>query len=142
MAYLRGTRGTCTSPWKCWTTYTIRGDGDTVIEGDSLILAFDPTAFAGRGEAALAYYVSARSPPAAVAVTRSGGREQHSAGRPRGTWRDSSVYEIAVKAGGGRCVYEPRIPWSELGISPAFGGEVRLRHPTERQRRPWARPPR
>ncbi|MFI5456025.1 MAG: sugar-binding protein [Isosphaerales bacterium] len=37
--------------------------------------------------------------------------------------RDSSLYEIAVKAQGGRCVYELRIPWSELAISPAFGGK-------------------
>jgi hypothetical protein len=33
-------------------------------------------------------------------------------------------YEIAVKAEGPRCVYELRIPWSELGISPFFGGKL------------------
>jgi hypothetical protein len=37
--------------------------------------------------------------------------------------RDSSVYEITVKPDHGRCVYELRLPWSELGIWPAAGAK-------------------
>jgi hypothetical protein len=34
---------------------------------------------------------------------------------------------VVVKPGDGRCVYELRLPWSELGgIAPAFGGRVGL----------------
>ena len=100
------------------------GDGETVIDGDSLILAFDPS---NRSSTAMsqssAYYVSATK-PGGSGVHTLWRASQHSGGRPAGHLaRDSSVHEIAVKAQGGRCVYELRIPWSELGISPAFGGK-------------------
>ena len=114
------------------------GDGDTVIDGDSVILAFDPTS--GSPDAASrssAYYVSSQKPAGGSGTHTLWRPAKHSAGRPAGHLaRDSSVYEIAVKPERGRCVYELRIPWSELGFSPAFGGKVRLCHPTQRQRRP------
>jgi hypothetical protein len=100
------------------------GDDETVIDGDSVILAFDPTNRSSSAAAqSSAYYASARKPGGSGAHTlwRS---SQHTGGRPAGHLaRDSSVHEIAVAAAGGRCVYELRIPWSELSISPAFGGK-------------------
>jgi hypothetical protein len=101
------------------------GDGDTVIEGDSLILAFDPTNRSpDAARQSLAYYVSAQKPAGGSGLYTFWRPQQHSAGRPVGHLaRDSSVYEIAVKPAPGRCVYALRIPWSELGISPAFGGK-------------------
>ncbi len=48
---------------------------------------------------------------------------------------------MIVKPGRGRCVYELRIPWSELGMSPALGAKFGLLHSTERQRRPRPRRP-
>jgi hypothetical protein len=101
------------------------GDGDTVIDGDSLILAFDPAR--GSPDAAgrsCAYYVSSQKPAGGSGRHTLWRPAQHSAGRPAGHLaRDSSLYEIAVKPEGGRCVYELRIPWSELGFSPAFGAK-------------------
>ncbi len=101
------------------------GDGETVIEGDSLILAFDPTNRSpDAARQSLAYYVSSQKPAGGSGMHTLWRPRQHSAGRPEGHLaRDSSVYEIAVKADRGRCVYALRIPWSELGISPAFGGK-------------------
>ena len=79
------------------------GDGETVIEGDSVILAFDPTNRSpDAASQSSAYYVSSQKPAGAAACTRCGGRSQHSGGRPAGHLaRDSSVHEIAVKAEGG-----------------------------------------
>jgi len=100
------------------------GDDEMVIEGDSVILAFDPTNRSSTAASqSSAYYVSARKPGGSGTHTL-WRASQHTGGRPAGHLaRDSSVCEIAVKAEGGRCVYELRIPWSELGISPAFGGK-------------------
>jgi hypothetical protein len=101
------------------------GDGETVLEGDSLILAFDPTNRSpDAARQSLAYYVSAQKPAGGSGRHTLWRPRQHSAGRPAGQLaRDSSLYEIAIKAERGRCVYELRIPWNELGISPAFGGK-------------------
>ncbi len=102
------------------------GDGETVIEGDSVILAFDPTGRSADGaKAALAYYVSSQKPAGGSGSYTLWRPREHSAGRPAGHLaRDSSVHEIAIKAGGGRCVYELRIPWSELGTTPAVGAKL------------------
>ncbi len=102
------------------------GDGmHSVIDGDSVILAFDPTN--GSPEAAgksFAYYVSSQKPAGGSGSHTLWRPSLHSGGRPAGHLaRDSSVYELIVKPGQGRCVYEMRIPWSELGISPAFGAK-------------------
>jgi len=101
------------------------GDGETVIEGDSVILAFDPTNRSPDGsKEALAYYVSERKPAGGSGAHTLWRPLKRSAGRPAGHLaRDSSVHEIAINAAGGRCVYELRIPWTELGISPVFGGK-------------------
>ena len=101
------------------------GDGESVIEGDSVVLAFDPT-YRSREAANLsfAYYVSSQRPAGGSGSHTLWRPRQHAAGRPHGHLaRDSSVHEIAVKADGSRCVYELKIPWSELGVSPAFGAK-------------------
>jgi hypothetical protein len=36
---------------------------------------------------------------------------------------NSSIHEVAVRTGPKGCVYELRIPWSELGVSPVFGAK-------------------
>jgi hypothetical protein len=33
----------------------------------------------------------------------------------------TGVHEVAVRTKPGGCVYELRIPWSELGVTPVFG---------------------
>ena len=102
------------------------GDGDTVIDGDSVIMAFNPAP--GSPDAAsrsLAYYVSSQRPAGGSGEHTLWRPARYSGGRPAGHLaRDSSVYDIAVKPTDGRCVYELRIPWSELGFSPAFGAKL------------------
>ncbi|MDP7132034.1 MAG: hypothetical protein QF437_16170 [Planctomycetota bacterium] len=39
---------------------------------------------------------------------------------------DSSIYEIAITKTKGECIYEIRIPASELGLQPGFGGKLGL----------------
>lgn len=109
------------------------GEGETVTDGDSLILAFDPSAGGTTGSReAAAYYVSSQSPTGGSGTVTLWRSRQHSGGRPSGHLaRDSSVYEIVVKPGDGGCVYEMRLPLSELGgISGAFatklGGSIQL----------------
>ncbi len=96
-----------------------------MIEGDSVILAFDPT-YRSREAANLsfAYYVSSQKPAGGSGSHTLWRPRQHAGGRPPGHLaRDSSVLEIAVKAEGPRCVYELKIPWTEVGISPFFGAK-------------------
>jgi len=103
------------------------GDGETVTEGDSVILAFDPSnRDPDAARQASAYYVSAKKPGIGSGVHTLFRPAQHAGGRPAGHLaRDSSVYDIAVKPGNGTCVYELRMPWSELGgMAPVFGGKL------------------
>ncbi len=105
------------------------GDGETVIEGDSLILAFDPTAGGPDGpRQASALYLSSRQPAGGSGTFTLYRPRQHNGGRPPGHLaRDSSVYDVAVKAGDGSCIYELRIPLSELGgLQGAFAGKLGL----------------
>jgi hypothetical protein len=99
------------------------GDGESVIDGDSLILAFDPTNRSPDAAAkAVEYYVSSQKPAGGSGRDTLWRPAAHSGGRPPGHLaRDSSVYELLVKPEPGRCAYQIRIPWSELGVSPAFG---------------------
>ncbi len=98
--------------------------GADAPKGDGLVLAFDPTNRAPGGEAkASALYVSSAVP--------GGGSGVHTIYRPEGRsggmraghlFRDSSVYELAIARSAGKCTYEMRIPWSELGgLAPAVG---------------------
>jgi hypothetical protein len=100
--------------------------GERTTDGDSLVLAFDPT---NRGpdaaSKAFAYYISSASP--------GGGSGRHTVYRPSARSgglsagqlaKDSSVYGIAIREEGGRCTYEIRMPMSELGgVSGAVGSK-------------------
>ncbi len=107
-------------------THHEAGTGETVIQGDSLILAFDPT---NRGpeaqQKAFAYYVSSAVPGGGSGVHTIYRPEAYSGGLRTGhLFRDSSVYEMAIGRDDGGCTYEIRIPWAELGgVQPAFAGK-------------------
>ena len=101
------------------------GEGDSVVNGDSVIIAFDPTnrspEAAGKS---FAYYVSSQKPAGGSGRHTLWRPSLHNGGRPSGHLaRDSSLYELIVKPDRDRCVYEMRIPWSELGISPVVGAK-------------------
>jgi hypothetical protein len=103
------------------------GRDEAVIEGDSLILAFDPTnRSSNAAEKAFAYYVSSMKPGGGSGVYSLVRPKELSAGLRFGHLaRDSSVgYEIAIKRDDGSCVYELCLPFSELGgVEPGFGGK-------------------
>jgi hypothetical protein len=102
------------------------GEGETVTDGDSITIAFDPTAGGPDGaRQAFSYYVSSQRPTGGSGTLTLWRSRQHNGGRPAGHLaRDSSVYDVAVRPGAGGCVYELRIPLSELGgITGAFAGK-------------------
>jgi hypothetical protein len=104
----------------------LAGDGETVVQGDSVVLAFDPT---NRGSdaasRAVEYLVSDARPAGGSGKYTLWRTRAHSGGRPAGhVARDSSVYEVAIAQQKGGCVYQVRIPFGELGVSPAFGGKL------------------
>jgi hypothetical protein len=104
------------------------GDGAAVIDGDSVMLAIDPTNRSPEAATkSMLYYISAQQPAGGSGKHTLWRSEVHNGGRPSGHLaRDSSVYELGVKPTPGRCVYELRIPWSEIGISPSFGAKFGL----------------
>lgn len=100
--------------------------GETTPEGDSLILAFDPSNRSpDSAQKAFAYYVSAASP--------GGGSGKHTLYRPPSRSaglsagqlaKDSSTYDLAIVRSEGVTTYELRVPFSELGgILPAIGSK-------------------
>jgi hypothetical protein len=103
------------------------GRDEGVIEGDSVILAFDPTnRSVDAARKAFAYYASPAKPAGGSGAYSLVRPKDLSAGLRSGHLaRDSSVgYEIAIKQGGGACTYELCLPFSELGgIKPGFGGK-------------------
>ncbi len=102
------------------------GDGETVTQGDSLTVAFDPSVGGADGaRQAFAYHVSSQKPAGGSGTLTLWRSRRHNGGKPPGHLaRDSSVYEIAIKPGEGSCVYELRLPWSELGgIAGVFAGK-------------------
>jgi len=103
--------------------------GERAAQGDCLIIALDPTNRAPDGAGrAFALHVSDAAPGAG------GGRhtiyrpQEHSGGLRTGhLFRDSSLYELAVRRGEGTTVYEMRIPWSETGgVQPSLGARFGL----------------
>ena len=101
------------------------GSDEGVIKGDSLILAFDPgNRGPGALKRALAYYVSSARPGGGSGINTLFRPQQHSAGLRSGHLvRDSSIYDLAIRHADGRTIYELRMPFSELGVQPAFGGK-------------------
>ena len=102
--------------------------GREILQGDSLILAVDPTR-RGRDAASrsLAYYLSSAAPGGGSGRHTLFRPAEHSGGRPAGhLFRDSSIYDLAVAPGEGTCVYELRIPLVELGIDGTVGTKLGL----------------
>jgi len=100
-----------------------------VTDGDSVILAVHPqNRLPGTDAKAFAWHISAARP--------GGGSGAHTILRPRERsgglrhghlFRDSSVYEMAVATEPGRCTYELRIPFGELGgVRAAVGSKIGL----------------
>ena len=99
---------------------------DELTRGDSAILAVDPTLRGPRAASeAFAYYVSS-APPGGGSGRHSLFRpEAHRGGRPSGhLFKDSSIYDMAVTHGEGVCIYELRVPWTELGIEGGLGAKI------------------
>ena len=100
------------------------GTGDGFLQGDCLILAFDPT---NRGPAAatkaFAYTISSAVPGGGSGKHTIFLSEEHHGGmQPGHRLKDSSICEMAISQTKGACVYELRMPWSELGnLQPGFG---------------------
>ncbi|MFW6189506.1 MAG: sugar-binding protein [Planctomycetota bacterium] len=105
------------------------GGDETVTDGDSLILAIDPTNRGTRAEReSFAYYVSTADP--------GGGSGGHTIFRPEARsgglraghlLRDSSIHEMAVRTENGRTTYELRLRLSDMGgIVAAEGRQVGL----------------
>ena len=119
------------------------GDGETVITGDSVILAFDPTNRSPDAAArSCAYYVSSQKPAGGSGTHTLYRPSSHSGGRPSGHLaRDSSVHEIVVKTNPKGLRLRAAHSVERAGGHARFRRQVRLRHPTERQRRPGSRRP-
>jgi hypothetical protein len=97
--------------------------GDAAIQGDSLVLGFDPTNRApDAATKAFAYYISSASPGGGSGKYTIYRPKERSGGLQAGQlFKDSSVYDMAITQGEGTCTYALRIPWSELGMRPSVG---------------------
>jgi hypothetical protein len=107
---------------------TVNPSGDAIVQGDSVVLAIDPTM---RGPAArtrsFEYYLSSAAPGGGSGRHTLFRPPAHSGGRPSGhLLKDSSIYDMAVVPRPGGCMYELRIPLSELGIQGAVGTRIGL----------------
>jgi hypothetical protein len=101
---------------------------DEFIEGDSLILGIDPTHHGPDAETnAFAYYISSETPGGGSGTHTILRPPQYSGGRQTGhLFRDSSIYEMAVTYSEDFCIYELRIPLSEIGIQGNLGTKIGL----------------
>jgi len=110
-------------------THCAASTGEDCLKGDSILLAIDPTSRGPDAETrSFAYYISSARP--------GGGSGAHTIYRPRSRsgglssgqlLKDSSVYDLAVSREPGRCTYELRLPWSELGLpGPGLGTRIGL----------------
>ncbi len=106
--------------------------GRDFIEGDSLILAIDPTRRGIDAESrAFAYYLSSASPGSGSGRHTIFRPEQYSGSQTSGhLFKDSSIYDFAVTECKEQCTYELRIPLSEIGIigdiGTKFGFSIQL----------------
>ena len=100
--------------------------GEEFTAGDCLILGIDPTKRGpGADSKAFAYYLSSSVPGGGSGKHTLFRPKAHSGGRPSGhLFRDSSIYNMAVAQGDGVCVYELRIPLTELGLSGGLGTKL------------------
>ena len=100
--------------------------GEQATRGDSVVLALQPA----RGDSpskAFAYYLTSAAPGGGSGAHTLFRPADHAGGRESGhLFRDSSIYEMVVLAEKGVCVYELRIPLSEIGVSPNLGTKLGL----------------
>ena len=100
--------------------------GEQAVRGDSLILGIQPV----RGDSpskAFAYYLTSAAPGGGSGTHTLFRPADKAGGRESGhLFRDSSIYEMAIRPGKGVCTYELRIPLSELGLSPGLGTKFGL----------------
>ncbi|MHB8900680.1 MAG: DOMON domain-containing protein, partial [Thermoguttaceae bacterium] len=100
--------------------------GEEIVRGDSVLLGIHP-ARGGDPAQAFSWYLSEASPGGGSGVHTLFRPEEHSGGRTVGhLFRDSSVYEMAVRLEPGLCVYELRIPLTEIGLTPNLGARFGL----------------
>ncbi len=92
-----------------------------------MVLAIDPTLRGPDARArSFAYYLSSAAPGGGSGRYTLFRPPAHSEGRPSGhLLRDSSIYDMTVVPSPG-CLYELRIPFSELGIKGAVGTRIGL----------------
>jgi hypothetical protein len=102
------------------------GGGERITEGDSLMLGFDPTRRGPDADTkAFGYYMSSAVPGGGSGKHTLFRPEEHSGGRTSGhLFRDSSVHDMAVATAEGACVYELRVPLTELGVAGAPGSKL------------------
>jgi hypothetical protein len=107
---------------------TANPSGDAILQGDSVVLAIDPTMRGPDARArSFAYYLSSAAPGGGSGRHTLFRPAAHSGGRPSGhLLRDSSIYDMTVIPSQGACLYELRIPLSELGIQGVAGTRIGL----------------
>jgi hypothetical protein len=124
VAYLRWDAANVYLAAEVWDDKESALSGEQAPQGDCLILAVDPTNRGADAEQrSFELYVSDAAPGAGGGKHTIFRPEEH-AGRLRTghLFRDSSVYELAVRRSEGKTTYEMRIPWSEMGgVQPGLG---------------------
>jgi hypothetical protein len=107
---------------------TANPSGEAILQGDSVVLAIDPTMRGpGARSQSFAYYLSSAVPGGGSGRHTLFRPPAHSGGRPSGhLLRDSSIYDMTVSPSPGACLYELRIPLSELGIQGVAGTRIGL----------------
>jgi len=111
-----------------YTTGSGQVAGEEFIKGDSLILGIDPTNRGpDAGSKAFAYYISSEAPGGGSGTHTIFRPGQYSGGRQPGhLFRDSSIYDMAVTYGKDFCIYELRIPLTEIGVKANIGTKIGL----------------
>ena len=113
----------------------VTGSGSSIAEdyivGDSVILGIDPTHRGAEANArAFAYYISSASPGGGSGNYTLFRSQNHSGTSKSGQlFKDSSIYNLAISQSPkeeGVCVYEMRIPLSEIGIIGQTGTKTGL----------------
>ena len=113
----------------CDDVHAAKATGDAAVQDDGLVLAIHPqNRMPGTDARAFAYYVSSASPGGGSGAHTLFRPKEHCGGLSAGQLcKDSSVYEMAIAAGQGRCTYELRVPFAELGgVRPGVGTKCGL----------------
>jgi hypothetical protein len=102
--------------------------GAAFLQGDSVILGIDPTRRGPDADSrAFAYYLASTVPGGGSGRHTLFRPPEHAGGRTPGhLFRDSSIYDLAITPGDGGCIYELRIPLTELGIQGTVGVKIGL----------------